>query len=71
MMQSLLFETLDFVDPEKFNLDNYRKDGSICCLLEIDLDYPDELHYLHNDYPLVAEKIKLTKRYCLNINYKS
>ena len=30
-------------------------------MLEIDLDYPDELHNLHNDYPLASEKIKVTK----------
>ena len=29
--------------------------------LEVDLDYPDELHDLHNDYPLAGEKIKVTE----------
>ena len=27
---------------------------------EIDLKYPDELHYLHNDYPLATEKVAIT-----------
>ena len=36
------------------------------CFLELDLDYPDELHDLHNSFPLACEKTK-----CLNINYKS
>ena len=26
-------------------------------LLELDLEYPDELHKLHNDYPLAPEKL--------------
>ena len=26
------------------------------CILEVDLEYPMELHDLHNDYPLAAEK---------------
>ena len=26
--------------------------------LEVDLDYPEELHYIH-DYPLAPEKIKI------------
>ena len=29
--------------------------------LEIDLEYPKESHEMHNDYPLAAEKIKVTK----------
>ena len=32
---------------------NKKKKGYI---LEIDLEYPEELHELHNDYPLAAEK---------------
>ena len=30
-------------------------------ILEVDLEYPKELHELHNDYPLAVEKIKVTK----------
>ena len=30
-------------------------------ILEVDLEYPHELHDLHNDYPLAAEKTKVTK----------
>ena len=26
-------------------------------ILEVDLEYPEELHELHNDYPLTAEKM--------------
>ena len=29
----------------------------IPCILEVDLEYPDKLHDLHNDYPLAPEKI--------------
>lgn len=29
-------------------------------ILEVDLEYPDNLHDLHNDYPVAAEKMKVT-----------
>ena len=28
-------------------------------ILEVDLEYPDELHVLHNGYPLVPEKLAI------------
>ena len=42
--------------------------------LEVDLKYPDELHELHNDYPLAAEKREIShgmlSNYCSNIASK-
>ena len=29
------------------------------CILEVDLEYPKELHDLHNDYPLAPERLKI------------
>ena len=37
-------------------LENWRK---IPCILEVDFEYPEELHDFHNEYPLVCEKIKI------------
>jgi hypothetical protein len=31
------------------------------CLLEVDLEYPEELHDLHNDYPLALESLIINK----------
>ena len=37
-------------------LNNWR---NIPCILEADLDYPEGLHDLHNEYPLAPENIKV------------
>ena len=43
-------------------------------ILEVDLEYPRELHDLHNDYPVAPEKAKVSKnmvsRYCKKIAEK-
>ena len=31
----------------------------LSCILEVDLEYPEQLHKLHNDYPLVSERVKI------------
>ena len=41
-----------------FNLNAERDKGY---LLEVDLEYPNELHDLHNDCPCAAEQIKVTQ----------
>ena len=40
-------------------------------ILEVDLEYPKELHELHNDYPLAPEKLTVSNDmlsiHCKNI----
>ena len=47
------------------------ENSSIGYLLEVDLEYPSELHELHNNYPLAPEKFEISQnmssKYCLNI----
>ena len=45
------FEWMD--EEEKQNWKNFP------CILEVDLEYPKELHDLHNDYPLAPERLKI------------
>ena len=54
-MQLLQTELLDWVNPKDFNVDNYSNDSKIGCFLNVNLDHPDELHDLHNDYPLAGK----------------
>ena len=40
--------------------DNELEDWKhLSCFLEVDLEYPEDLHDLHNDYPLAPECIKI------------
>ena len=43
------------------------------CFLQVDLEYPQKLHDLHNDYPFAPETIKLIKVETLvpNLNNKT
>ena len=43
---------------EEKELDGWR---SVPCILEVDLEYPKELHDLHNEYPLAPEKRTIGK----------
>jgi len=48
----------------KSHLENWREISSQegrGCILEVDLEYPKELHDLHNDYPLAPEIIVVNK----------
>ena len=58
----------------KINLTKYKEDSKKGLILEFDLEYPEGLHNLHNDYPLAPEKVKVTKDmlsdYCKNIAEK-
>ena len=49
------FKWLKNVD--KFDVNLISKQSPIGYFLEVDLEYPDELHELDNDYPLALEKL--------------
>ena len=51
------FKLLRNVD--NFDVNSISEKSPIGYILENDLEYPDELHVLHNDYPLVLEKVAI------------
>ena len=55
------FKWLSQKQIEKNNLGKYTENSKKGLILEVDLEYPQELHDLHNDYPLGPEKIKVAK----------
>ena len=46
----------DFKWMEEKELKNWK---DFPCILEVDLEYPRDLHDLHNDYPLAPERLKI------------
>ena len=68
------FKWLSPKQIEKINLGKYTDDSKKGLILEVDLEYPKELHYLHNGYPLGPEKVKVTEDmlsdYCKKIANK-
>ena len=56
---------------DKFDVTSVNEKSPIGCFLEVDLEYPDELHELHNDYPLAPEKLAVSSdmlsNYCKKI----
>jgi hypothetical protein len=46
-------------DDELTNWKSLTDKEGVGCILEVDLEYPKELHDLHSEYPLAPESIKL------------
>ena len=45
---------------DKFDVNSISENSYDGYILEIDLQYPDKLHELHNDYPLTPEKLEIS-----------
>ena len=41
----------------------FKRENGKGWILEVDLEYPKELHELHNDYPLAPEKMSVKKEW--------
>ena len=62
-------EWLENID--EFDINSISEKSDTGYFLEVDLEYPDELHELHNDYPLAPEKLAIPSdmlsKYCKEI----
>ena len=54
------FRWLDEEEVNDLDVDNIPEDGSKGYILEVDLEYPEELHGAHDQYPLALEKLLVT-----------
>ena len=53
------FKWLSQKEIDRLDVDSIVENSPIGFLLEVNLEYPDELHELHNDYPLAQKKLKI------------
>ena len=63
------FKQLNQKEIDKFDVNSISENSFDEYVLEFDLEYPDELHGLHNYYPLGPEKLEIN--HDMQLNYCS
>jgi len=55
-------------DPERLDITDHSTDSPEGYILEVDLEYPEELHETHNAYPLAPERMVVPKEWMSEYN---
>jgi len=73
-LQTGNFQFLNDDEREKFDVFSISDDSETGYVIECDLEYPPELHDLHNCYPLAPKSLMITEDllspYCLSFEQK-
>ena len=74
MSEYLPYEGFKWLKHDEFNVISVNEKWSMGYLLEVDLEYSNKLHELHNDYPLAPKKLAVSSdmflKYCKRIAEK-
>ncbi|GBN71512.1 hypothetical protein AVEN_259249-1 [Araneus ventricosus] len=65
MSQPLPVNNFEWLSPEEISLQQICQtpnDATTGCILEVDMEYPPELHDLHINYPLAPERMTITPK---------
>ena len=65
------FKWLSQKEIDKFDVNSIAENSSVGYILEVVLEYPNELDDSHSDYPLAPEKLEISQnmlsKYCSDI----
>ena len=61
------FKWMTDQEISKTNLGKYKADSKEGLILEVDLEYPQELHDIQNDNPIAPEKVKVSNNYAISL----
>ena len=61
MSQKLPYKNFRWIDETNFDPTLINTEDDTGYILQVDLEYPKELHDVHNDYPLAPESFKIKK----------
>jgi hypothetical protein len=71
MSQSLPTAGFRWLNTDKeIDLDKYDENSDKGLVLEVDLEYPEELHDSHNGYPMAPERLRVSRDMQSNVQCK-
>ena len=65
------FKWVRNINKIKQKLMNIKNNSSTGYVIEVDLEYLQKMHHIHNDYPLAPEKINIPKEWLFYVLFQN